>query len=276
MPVRAIARAYGHSPGTVRDYVRGRRIPGEPAPRTDDLDPFAGYCRRRLADDPHLKTPALLAELRILGMDGSRATVYRGLDRRGLQPHPCPGCHPARISGYAPLSAASRPQAFPLPVPVPPVTGETLTSFLSRLATANRTSTDTLLGILPPWFRIKIRWHDDRWQHERLGPWAGDAAATLAVVSGSSTSGIKNALPAFGGQREQPVRAIAAAGSAQQPAASSSRSRSIFPLTTRSASGTASGCPARAHRSSASADVPTSWKPNARHAGSPATAPSRS
>ena len=32
-PVRAIARTYGHSPGTVRDYVHGRRAPGEPAAR---------------------------------------------------------------------------------------------------------------------------------------------------------------------------------------------------------------------------------------------------
>jgi hypothetical protein len=90
MTVRAIARDYGHSPGTIRDYVRGRRTPGEPAARTDDLAPFAGYCRRRLADDPHLKTTALLAELAALGMNGARATIYRGLERRGLRPHPCP------------------------------------------------------------------------------------------------------------------------------------------------------------------------------------------
>jgi predicted transcriptional regulator len=28
MPVRAIARTYGHSPGTIRNYVRGHRTPG--------------------------------------------------------------------------------------------------------------------------------------------------------------------------------------------------------------------------------------------------------
>jgi hypothetical protein len=210
MPVREIARTYGHSPGTIRDYVRGRRVPGEPAPRTDDLAPFAGYCRQRLADDPHLRTPGLLAELQNLGLDGSRATIYRGLERRGLRPHPCPDCHVARISGYAPLSAARRTPLFPLPVPAAPVAGETLTSFLGRLAAANRTSTDTLLGILPPWFRIKTRWHDDRWQHPKLAPWAGNAAGALAVISSSSTAGITNALPAFGGNRGQPVRAATA------------------------------------------------------------------
>ena len=63
------------------------------------------------------------------------------------------------------------------------------------------------------------------------------------------------------------------AASAQQPAASGSRSRCTFPPATRSASGTASGCPAREHRSSASAAAPTSWMPNAGHAGSSAAAP---
>ncbi len=209
-PVREIARAYGHSPATVRDYVHGRRTPGQPAARADDFAPFAGYCRQRLADDPHLRTPALLAELTGLGLDGSRATFYRGLERHGIQPHPCPGCYPARISGYAPLAAARHSQPAPLPVPAAPVNGETLASFLSRLAAANRTSPDTLLDILPPWFRVKTRWHDDRWQHDQLLPWANDAAARLAVTSGSTAAAIKNALPAFGGKRGQPARAVTA------------------------------------------------------------------
>lgn len=195
MPVRAIARTYGHSPETIRNYVRGHRIPGEPAARADEFAPFAGYCRQRLADDPHLRTPALLAELRHLGMEESRASLYRDLERHGLRPHPCPDCYQARISGYAPLAAARRPQPFPLPVPAAPLPGETLASFLGRLAAVNRTSPDALLGILPPWFKVKTRWHDDRWQHEQLAPWADAAATALAVISGSSTTGIKHGLP---------------------------------------------------------------------------------
>jgi hypothetical protein len=66
-PVRAIARTYGHSPGTVRDYVHGRRAPGEPAARADDFAPYITYCRQRLADDPHLRAGALLAEITGLG-----------------------------------------------------------------------------------------------------------------------------------------------------------------------------------------------------------------
>ena len=57
-PVRAIARTYGHSGNTVRDYVHGRRIPGTPAARASGFAPFAAYCRRRLADDPHLRARA--------------------------------------------------------------------------------------------------------------------------------------------------------------------------------------------------------------------------
>jgi hypothetical protein len=209
-PARAIARAYGHAPATVRDYVHGRRIPGMPAAQADDFAPFAPYCRQRLADDPHLRAPSLLAEITRLGFPGTRRTFYRALERHELQPHPCPDCHVARISGYAPLPAARQPQPSPLPMPAAPVTGETLASFLSRLAAANRTSTDALLKILPPWFRVKARWHDDRWQHDQLAPWAGAAAARLAVISGSTTAALKNGLPAFGGSSGQPARATTA------------------------------------------------------------------
>ena len=170
--IREIAEAHGHSITTIRDYVRGRRTPGEPAARDDEFVPYIAYCRRRLADDPHLRTPALLAELSVLGFDGSRATFYRALERHGIQTHPCPDCHPASMSGYSPPSPGRSPQPFPLPKPAAPVAGETLTSFLGRLAAVNRTSSDALLDILPHWFRVKARWHDDRWQPAHLIPWA--------------------------------------------------------------------------------------------------------
>jgi hypothetical protein len=210
MPVRAIARTYGHKPETVRNYVRGHRVPGMPAARADDFAPFAAYCRLRVTDDPHLRAGALLAEITGLGFPGTRRTFYRALERHEIQPHPCPHCHVARISGYIVEPQGRQPQPFPLPVPASPVNGETLASFLGRLGAANRTSPDALLDILPPWFRIKTRWHDDRWQHEQLTHGAAAAAACLAVVSSSTIAGIKNALPAFGGQHGQPVRAVTA------------------------------------------------------------------
>ena len=91
-----------------------------------------------------------------------------------------------------------------------PVAGEALASFLGRLAAANRTTPEAVLDILPPWFRVKARWHNDRWLPSSLMPWADDAAARLAVISGSTATAIKNALPAFGGTRGQPVRAVTA------------------------------------------------------------------
>lgn len=208
--IRKIAAAYGHSTQTVRDYALGRRTPGEPAARDDDFAPFAAYCRRRLADDPHLRAAALLAEITGLGFPGTNSTFYRALERHEIHPHPCPDCHVARISGYSPLAQARHPHPFPLPVPAAPVTGETLASFLGRLAAVNRTRPGTLLEILPSWFRIKIRWHDDRWQHDQLAPWTGDAAARLAVISGSTSAAIQNALPAFGGSSGRPARAVTA------------------------------------------------------------------
>jgi hypothetical protein len=209
-PVREIAEAYGHSITTVRTYVNRLRMPGEPAARADDFAPFVAYCRRRLADDPHLRTPALLAELSCLGLDNSRATLYRAMERHGIQTHPCSGCYPASMSGYSPLAATRAPQPAPLPVPAAPVAGETLASFLSRLAAVNRTTREALLDVLPPWFRVKTRWHDDRWQPPSLVSRADDAAARLAVISGSTTAAIKAALPAFGGKRGRPLRAVIA------------------------------------------------------------------
>jgi TniQ len=209
-PVRLIAETYGHSITTIRDYAHGRRTPGEPAARADDFAPFASYCRQRLADDPHLRTPALLAELSRLGRGSSRATLYRSLERYGIQTHPCPGCHPASMSGYSPPDAVRNPQPSPLPVPAAPVAGETLASFLGRLAAANRTSPDALLDILPPWFRVKARWHDDRWQPGQLTPGTDDAASQLAAISGTTVPAIRNALPAFGARSGQPARALTA------------------------------------------------------------------
>ena len=205
-----IAAAYGHSPQTVRSYALGRRAPGEVTPREDSFSPFAAYCRRRLDDDPHLRAMPLLAEITGLGFPGTGKTFYRALDRHGIRPHPCPGCSIARINGYALRQADRKPVPPPLAVPLSPVGGETLDSFLGRLADANRTDPGTLLGILHPWFSIRAQWHDDRWQHEKLASWADEAAACLAAACGSTVLALKNALPSFGKNQEQPARAVTA------------------------------------------------------------------
>ncbi len=204
-----IAAEYGHSPQTVRRYAYGRRAPGQVTPRQDSFSPFAGYCRRRLGDDPHLRALPLLAEITGLGFPGTDKAFYRALQRHGMRVHPCPACRIARINGYALRPPERSPRPFPLAMPLSPVGGETLASFLGRLASANRTDARTLLGVLHPWFSIRNQWHDDRWQHEKLAPWAGEAAEFLATACGSTALALKNALPAFGGQRG-PVRAAAA------------------------------------------------------------------
>jgi hypothetical protein len=205
-----IAAEYGHSPQTVRSYALGRRAPGEATARDDDFAPFAAYCRRRLDDDPHLRAIPLQAEITRLGFPGTSRTFYRALERHGIRPHPCPDCRIARINGYALRPADRKPQPSPLAVPLSPVGGETLASFLGRLADANRITVDTLLGILHPWFSIRNQWHDDRWQHEKLASWADEAAACLAAACGSTALALKNALPSFGGNQEQPTRAVTA------------------------------------------------------------------
>ena len=258
--------------------MHGRRTPGEPAARADDFAPFAAYCRQRLADDPHLRTPRPAGRAHRPGLPRHQGNVLPGAGTpRASSRTRARDCHPASISGYSPLAAARSPQPSPLPVPAAPVAGETLASFLGRLAAVNRTSPDALLDILPPWFRIKARWHDDRWQPGQL--------IALGRRRRRQTRRDQRLNHRSHQERASRLRREAQAGpsgpsphaaSARRPAASSSRSRSTCPPTTRSASGTASGCPGREHRSSASADAPTSWPPSARHAGSSAAAPSSS
>jgi hypothetical protein len=98
-----------------------------------------------------MRTPALLAELSALGLGNAGSTLYRALERHGIQARPCPGCHPASMSGHAPLAAARGPWPAPLPVPAAPVAGEALASFLGRLAAASRITPEAMLDILPPW-----------------------------------------------------------------------------------------------------------------------------
>lgn len=210
-PDGVLTRTGGQGRTTARDYVHQPRTPGKPAARHDDFSPFAPYCRQRLADDPHLTAADLLAEVSRLGLRSTARAFCHALDRHGLQPHPCPDCSVATTRATTLLSKAPRlPWPAPLPLPAVPVTGETLASFLNRLAAVNHVNAHAILEILPPWFRIRIRRHDDRWQHDKLAPWTGDALARLAVISGSGLQALRSALPAFGARSGQPARATTA------------------------------------------------------------------
>ena len=70
--------------------VAGQRRRTEP----DPFEPFVGYCRERLAEDPHLWATTLFDELLELGYDRSYPTFTRQLRARGLRPA-CEPCRPA-------------------------------------------------------------------------------------------------------------------------------------------------------------------------------------
>lgn len=83
--VSAIARHLGRDRKTVRAYLTGQRAPGQRKPAGPDrLEPFAGYCRIRLTDDPHLRATALFEVPRFrwrlrslcLDVDYIRAVVH--------------------------------------------------------------------------------------------------------------------------------------------------------------------------------------------------------
>ena len=53
--ISAIARHLGRDRKTVRDYLSGKRVPGErQRPQPDPFDVIAGYVAQRLADDAHV------------------------------------------------------------------------------------------------------------------------------------------------------------------------------------------------------------------------------
>ncbi|WP_051450407.1 hypothetical protein [Actinospica robiniae] len=87
--ISVIARHLHHDRRTVRDYLTGQRLPGVRHAGPDPLDPFAGYCQRRFADDPHLQASTLFEELVELGYPGAYSTFTRALRRQDLRPH----CH---------------------------------------------------------------------------------------------------------------------------------------------------------------------------------------
>ncbi|MEU9290268.1 helix-turn-helix domain-containing protein [Streptomyces sp. NPDC048275] len=90
--ISAIARHLGRDRQTIRDYLSGTRVPGQRREAPDAFVPFVEYCRRRLADDPHLWATTLFDEVRELGYQGGYSTFTRGLRRHEVRPH-CEPCH---------------------------------------------------------------------------------------------------------------------------------------------------------------------------------------
>lgn len=93
--ISAIARHLNRDRETVRGYLNGTRTPGERAPAAPDLfAPYAGYCKTRLCDDPHVWATALFDEVVALGYPGAYQSFTRALRARQLRPH----CEPCSAS----------------------------------------------------------------------------------------------------------------------------------------------------------------------------------
>jgi transposase len=90
--ISAIARHLGRDRHTVRDYLNGRRVPGERRrAEPDPFERFVPYVRQRLGDDPHVWASALFDEVVALGFELSYQSFTRGVRARGLRPH-CEAC----------------------------------------------------------------------------------------------------------------------------------------------------------------------------------------
>lgn len=213
-----IAEQLGHSRNTIRDYLDGRKTPGKPvAWRTDPLtDALADYCRRRLAEDSHLRPNHLFKELTDLGFHGSRSTFYRALNRHDLAPTDHRRSQPRKKTSRD-SGGKSRPTIRPakhmpvLPRPVSPITGEALSSYLTRLAHANHLTVAAVLAVLPSWFSTKVNSGDDRVQHHMLIPAARTALHVLAHLASMEPTSLARAIPAFGAADDHgPLRATTA------------------------------------------------------------------
>jgi transposase len=90
--ISAIAAHLGHDRKTIRAYLNGERRPGERRPaRPEAMEDFLGYCRQRLADDPHLWSTTLFDEVVDLGFVGSYQAFTAAVRRHELRPR-CQAC----------------------------------------------------------------------------------------------------------------------------------------------------------------------------------------
>lgn len=215
--VRAIADQLGYSLPTIRGYINGHRTPGRRAPRPSLLtDLLANYCRQRFSEDPNLRPGILFKEVKELGFTASRSTFYRELALRRLPPSHHRQSDPNEDT---PQSLAETLRPFvPAPKNVPvlprrvaPLAGESLVSYLTRLAHDNHLTIGEVLAVLPSWFSTKVNNRDDLAQHHMLVPATTDALLALAHLAATTTTSLARALPAFGHiEAPGPVRATTA------------------------------------------------------------------
>lgn len=175
---------------------------------------LADYSRQRLTEDPDLSPGALFKELKQRGLPASRATFYRELHQfrqSGKQ-----SSHPDRDL-LMEMVGRSRPLDHPgahavvLPRPVAPITGESLRSFLTRLAQANHLALTEVLAVLPSWFSTKVNNPDELFEHHTLVAATAEALSALAGLARTTPHHLTRALPVFNGTHTRgPLRATTA------------------------------------------------------------------
>jgi hypothetical protein len=186
--VAGIALLLGHDRKTIRTYLSGHRAPGQPRTRTDALAPFAAYLSQRAGDDPHLRRTGLHHEITALGYTGSYSSFTRELRSHDIITG-CGTCKPR-----APHTPPPPQHPAQLPTRTAPIAGETLSSYLARLAAASHVPVTNITGCLPSWFATRAAACDDLNSNSRPRP--GDAAY-LAALTGISENALRRALPAL-------------------------------------------------------------------------------
>lgn len=183
-----IARLLGHDRKTIRTYLSGHRAPGQPRTRTDAFAPFAAYLRQRADDDRHQRGSGLHREITALGYTGSYPAFTRELRGHAIITG-CGICRPRQP--HSPPPPRHPPQ---LPFRVTPITGETISSYLTRLAGASHIPVRNITGCLPSWFASRAAACDDL--NGNSFPRPGDTAY-LAALTGTSENSLRHALPAL-------------------------------------------------------------------------------
>lgn len=202
--VSEIARRLGHDRKTIRIYLNGHRAPGQPRPHADSYAPFAAYILQRAGDDRHLRGAGLHREITALGYAGSYSALTRELRGHGITAA-CRTCKP-----WQPVTPAREQRPELLPVSVAPVTGETISSYLARVAAGSHLPLSAITDVLPPWFAVRAAACDDIAKPGLLQP--GDTRC-LAALTGITQNALRHALPALAGHRDDgrpPVRSAAA------------------------------------------------------------------
>lgn len=173
--------------------------------------PPAGYCLQRRADDPHLRDTDLLEEITSLGYRGRLAAMADYLHRHGPARQRCTQCgSPADRAIAAHRETCLLVPGGQLPVPVRPLAGERLASYLGRLAAANHLPVTTLTAALPAWLTWRYASHYLLPRGAVPAPEAAESLHRLTILTGTPAASIARALPVLGGGPRGPARAITA------------------------------------------------------------------